>query len=96
MTKDLAERQVAVTQLPGGVRVSTVHLDLAPAAWGAPEVMQYETLILGGPHQDQGEQYASLDEAQAGHELWVMVAEGKLPPEAIHEMRDVTSKGIRQ
>lgn len=96
MRKSLAERQVAVTNLPGGVRVSTVLLDLAPAARGEPDAMQYETLILGGPHQDQGEQYATLDEAKAGHELWVMVAAGQLPPEAIHEMREVTSKGVRQ
>ncbi len=96
MTKSLAERQVAVTNLPDGVRVSTVFFDLTPAAGDEPDAAQYETLILGGPHQDQGEQYATLDEAKAGHELWVMVAEGTLTPEAIYEMREVTSEGVRQ
>jgi hypothetical protein len=89
--KDLAERQVAVTELPGGVRVSTVFLDLCAAPSGEEREMQYETLILGGRHHDAGERYATIDEARAGHELWVLVATGTLTPEAIHEMREVTA-----
>lgn len=94
--KPIDERRVAITTLPGGVRVSTISLDPPPPLWGASLVAQYETLILGGPHDQQGEQYMTLDEAKAGHELWVMVAKGEIPATAIHEMRAVTDKGVRQ
>lgn len=89
--KSLDDRQVAEARLPGGVRVSTVFLDLRPTP-GEPEpTVQWETLILGGPHDNEGEQYATVEEARAGHELWLLVAEGMLTPEAIYEMREVTA-----
>ena len=89
--KSLAERQVAETCLPGDVRVSTVFLNLK-AVPGEPEpIDQWETLILGGPHDNEGERYTTIEDARAGHELWVMVAQGALTPEAIHEMREATA-----
>jgi hypothetical protein len=82
----LEERQVAVTHISDSIRVSTVFLEIDPA-----EPTRWETLIFGGLHDGEGEQYATLEDARAGHELWVMVAEGKLTPEAIVEMRMVTA-----
>ena len=87
----LAERQVAETRLSNGTRVSTVFLALT-ANPGEPEPPeQWETLVIGGTHDGEGERYTTIEEARAGHELWVMVAAGDLTPEAIHEMRGVTA-----
>ena len=83
----LKDRQVAETRLSSDVRVSTVFLDLK---YEPDEPQKWETLIIGGPYNDEGEQYTSVEDARAGHELWVMVARGELTPEAIHEMREVT------
>jgi hypothetical protein len=86
----LKERQVELTQLPNGVRVSTVFLNITPDP-SNPEPYQWETMIRGGTYDSEGEQYASLEDARAGHELWVLVAKGELIPEAIREMRTVTA-----
>lgn len=80
-TTVLEDRHVAKTQLPSGVRVSTIFIDY---------IHRWETIVFGGPHDSEGEQYESLEDARAGHELWVMVAQGVLTPEAIYEMREVT------
>jgi hypothetical protein len=84
------EKRIAETLLSSGVRVSTVFLGLVQVPGQPDPEMQWETLVLGGPYHDQGEQYASVEDARAGHELWVLVAQGVLTPEAIYEMREVT------
>ena len=88
---DLKERQVAMTMLSSGVRVSTVFLDLVANPGEPPPTEQWETLVSGGPHDGEGERYVTVEDARAGHELWVLVADGTITPEAIHEMREVTA-----
>jgi hypothetical protein len=87
----LEDRQVAMTQLSNGVRVSTVFLDLIANPGEPLPTEQWETLIRGGTHDGEGERYMTADDARAGHELWVLVAKGEITPEAIHEMREVTA-----
>lgn len=89
--KFIEDRKVAETRLPSGVRVSTVFLDLIANPGEAPPTDQWETLIIGGTHDGDGERYTTVDDARAGHELWVLVAKGEITPEAIHEMREVTA-----
>jgi hypothetical protein len=72
--------------LTNGVRVSTVSLDLS----NTDNPYQWETMIFGGPYDQQGEQHTSAEDARSGHDLWVMVGQGLLTPEAIYEMREVT------
>ena len=88
---DFKERQVAETRLPGGVRVSTVFLGLVARPGEPPPTEQWETLVCGGTHDGEGERYVTVEDARAGHGLWVLVAEGTITPEAIHEMREVTT-----
>jgi hypothetical protein len=88
---DLKERQVARTLLPNGVCVSTVFLDLVANPGEPPPTEQWETLVSGGTHDGEGERYVTVDDARAGHELWVLAAKGEITPEAIHEMREVTA-----
>lgn len=88
---DFKDRQVATTLLSSGVRVSTVFLDLVANLGEPPPTDQWETLVVGGLHDGEGERYSTVEDARAGHELWVLVAEGQITPEAIHEMREVTA-----
>lgn len=71
--------------------MSTVFLDLAARPGEPPPTEQWETLVLGGTHDNEGERYSTVEDARAGHELWVLVAKGDITPEAIHEMREVTA-----
>lgn len=62
-------RRVAVT-FGDDWTVSTVWwgIDL-PQEDGNP--MIFETHIFGGPHRGEAERYATLEDAQTGHERWV-------------------------
>jgi hypothetical protein len=61
--------------LPGGVRVSTVHLTL-DHQWnkdGAPLI--FETMVFGGEHDEWQCRYATKENAAAGHKAtvaWVL------------------------
>ena len=83
-------RSVARTVVADGVRVSTCFLGVDHGFGLSDEPILWETLIFGGTHNLEGERYASVDDARAGHELWVMVARGELTPEIIHELRQTT------
>ena len=67
-------RRVAVTELPGAVRVSTVFLGL-DHNWSleGPPIL-FETMIFGGPHDEYQERYATWGEAEAGHARAVSLA----------------------
>lgn len=64
------QRRVALAELPGGIRVSTVFLGL-DHSWGHGPPVLWETMIFGGPEDDYCERYTSLDDAKFGH--WVAV-----------------------
>jgi len=66
-----ADRQVA-DSMQGDVRVSTVFLGLDNSLFGHGPPMLFETMVfVMGAGQDC-ERYATWDEAEAGHERWVM------------------------
>lgn len=59
------ERHVAL-DVVGDVKVSTVFLGLDHSfAHGAPVL--FETMVFGGPLDQEQERYATRDEARAGH-----------------------------
>lgn len=63
------DHRVARTEA-GGAVVSTVWLAVPiGAVLGRPLI--FETLVLGGPLNGNGEPYATEPEAVAGHERWV-------------------------
>lgn len=53
-------------ELPKGVVVSTIFLGL-DQNWGRPPPLLWETVILGGPHDQYQERYATAEEARDGH-----------------------------
>ncbi len=67
-------RDVAKTDLPGDVHVSTVFLGLDHRFFGDGPPILWETMIFGGPHDQYQDRYSSLEEAKAGHEKAVRVA----------------------
>lgn len=81
-------RRVAETDV-NGVRVSTVFLGIDHdfGDMGAPVL--WETMIFGGPHDQYQARYTSHDAAKAGHELAVLIAEGKTTPEAVGEVEGI-------
>lgn len=62
-----ADRHVADTHLDSGVRVSTVFLGLDHNFWGKGPPILFETLVFGGPLDQQMERYCTWDEADRGH-----------------------------
>ena len=67
---ETADRHVANTVLPSGVRVSTVFLGIdhsfPPSTEGEP--ILFETMIFGGEDDSYQERYSTWEEAEAGHE----------------------------
>lgn len=64
--KNQLQRVVAKTELPDGVRVSTVFLGINHAFHGDEPVL-FETMIFGGEHDSHTERYCTWEEAEAGH-----------------------------
>lgn len=60
-----AEHDVAQSAV-GEVRISTVFLGL-DRAWGRPKPVLFETLVFGGPLDQEQDRYDTWDEAEAGH-----------------------------
>jgi len=59
------DRQVALTE-KDGIRVSTVFLGL-DHGWGKGKPVLFETMIFGGPHDENMYRYHTWEEAEAGH-----------------------------
>lgn len=57
----------------GAVEVSTAFIcfDQRRKGRGTLPPLLWETLVSGGPHDGQGDRYASRAEAQAGHLRWL-------------------------
>lgn len=68
-------RRVDRYEFDGGM-VSTVFLGL-DHGWGEGPPILFETMVFGGPLDQEMERYCTWDEAVAGHERWVQrVKEG--------------------
>lgn len=61
----------------GGVHVSTVFLGIDHNFSNKGDPVLWETLVFGGPYNDQGERYRSLTDAKRGHKKWVAIAKGE-------------------
>ena len=70
-----ADRHVGDTQV-GKLRVSTVFLGLDHSFTGGTPIL-FETMIFGAEEEYQ-ERYATWQEAEAGHQLAVQIAEQKI------------------
>lgn len=42
-------------------------------------------MIFGGEHSGYQDRYSSIDDAKVGHEMAVLIAEGKTTPDAVRE-----------
>ena len=73
---ETADRRVAETVLPDGVRISTVFLGLDHSLSSGKPIL-FETMIFGGEHNEYQERYATWEEAEIGHRQAVELASGK-------------------
>lgn len=73
-------RDVACTDLDGGVCVSTVFrgLDHSFAFNSDAPPMLWETMIFGGPHNHYMDRYTSYEAALAGHAKALEICAGRL------------------
>ena len=72
-------RIVAKTDIGENVHVSTVFLAL-DHSFGGDRPLLWETMIFGGPHDQETWRYSSRAEAEAGHLDAVAVARGEREP----------------
>ncbi len=61
--------RVAATRV-GDARISTVFLGM-DHSWGGGPPLLFETLVFGGPLDDEMERYSTWEQAEAGHEAMV-------------------------
>ena len=65
-----ADRRVARTDLDGGVFVSTVFLGM-DHQWGNGPPLLFESMVFGGPLDQEQDRYSTWDEAERGHAAMV-------------------------
>lgn len=66
--EDDDERRVAFTEVDDGVTVSTVWLGADHSfGFGGPPII-FETMVFGGPLDEEQQRYATEEQALAGHE----------------------------
>lgn len=63
--------RVAWTEVYDGCRVSTVFLALDHRFSGDGPPIVFETMVFGGPFDQEQERYCTWVEAEAGHARWV-------------------------
>lgn len=69
----IEKRRVARTTI-GEVEVSTVFLALDHSFCEGPPIL-YETMVFGGPLDQELDRYSTRSEAEAGHEKWVRMVQ---------------------
>jgi hypothetical protein len=67
-----ADRQVGLTDMGDGVRVSTVFLGLDHSFYGGAPIL-FETMVFGGPHDQLQKRCATWEEAAKLHEETVQL-----------------------
>lgn len=65
------KRHFGDTDLGSLGRVSTVWLGL-DHSWGGGTPVIFETMVFGGPLDQEGMRYCTAEDARAGHEFMVM------------------------
>ncbi len=71
---ETANRDVAKTQINDDVKVSTVFLGLDHSFGDGPPLL-FETMIFGGEHDQYQERFETWEQAEAGHQVAVELAE---------------------
>lgn len=71
-----ADRVVARLKIAEGVEVSTVFLGLDHSFTNDGPPLLYETMVFGGSRDQEMERYATLEDAQHGHDRMVARARG--------------------
>ena len=69
-----ADRKVARDELSNDVKVSTVFLGLDHSFGNGPPLL-FETMIFGGTHDDYQERYTTWEDALAGHQAAIKIAQ---------------------
>lgn len=64
---ETADRHVKKTELPDGVKISTVFLGMDHGFMSDVPIL-FETMVFGGEHDQYQERYSTWDEAEAGHQ----------------------------
>ena len=67
---ETADRHVALDELPNG-RVSTVFRGLDHCFMPGGRPLLFETMVFGGPLDQEQERYSTWEEAEAGHAAMV-------------------------
>lgn len=75
--EDGDDRRVARDELAGGVSVSTVFLGIDHNFSDVGPPVLFETMIFGGPHDEEQWRYTTWNEAVAGHQVAVELARAK-------------------
>jgi len=73
---DQANPLIAHNRLLDGTHISTVFLGIN-RNYGSGSPLLFETMVIGGPHTGYLERYGTKEEALAGHERAVRIAQGK-------------------
>jgi hypothetical protein len=69
---ETSDRRVAQDEI-GDVRISTVFLGINHQ-WGDGPPLIFESMVFGGPHDQETRRYSTWDEAEKGHtELLALV-----------------------
>lgn len=68
------DRQVAKTQLPGNVEVSTVFMGVNHSLSGAGEPLLFETMVSGGPSDKYLARCSTWEQAEKQHQVIVELA----------------------
>jgi hypothetical protein len=66
-----ADRTVARTYLEDGSYVSTVFLGIDHSFGLSGEPVLFETMVFGGPQDEEMERYRTWEEAERGHDVMV-------------------------
>lgn len=75
----IEDRQVANTDLGPLGHVSTVWLGL-DYSWGSGPPLIFETMVFGGPLDQTMDRYSTVEDAQMGHEFFVLALSSMGPP----------------
>jgi len=71
-----ADRVVAKTKI-GDANISTVFLGL-DHSFVAGKPLLFETMVFGGPHDEEMERYSTWEEAETGHKQMVNLIESEV------------------
>jgi hypothetical protein len=70
------ENKIVKQTMVGDVKVSTVFLGLDHNFGGGGKPILFESMIFGGPHDQDQHRYHTWDEAERGHEELVAKVKG--------------------